>query len=614
MLFKENPFYILHVFSDTPIHKIHNAVEDMILDADNDEQEYKLHEAEDILTNPKKRISAEVSWLCGIEQQECQSVIQRIIDGFGVESKGYAPFSLLVMVKNAIFYGVGEQFILYLVWSDQLYQNSNTKQAMDLINQDRTRAGIPLINDMLWIEEEWHKIPGEIGSAVRQKVTNMLSPSDYTRWMEKTVQAFCDQKSFGEIAEILLTNYQLDKKSEMASLDEKLNRVEQMIRSQQIEPGMKIIREVVPLYSSLLHPILIYESAVGIPIRDQNQKVFLQLRGMGLFLCNSLHDVGHAIEITNLLLQNFSDVSAWNNMLKKDHEILSGIGGNKQRTKILTHAQNNSSGNRTRRIWGIWIGIIACAFLGYLIFGSHGSSSPIVAMKSIGTSNNAENMQFDEPAPGTNRLLTIPQLHWALREKIRIAAIKGMTLNSAGIDGVNQMVSNYNKRVGKSRYRQADMNQAEKDINSIRNQITTQAKIMAGTNNWVGTSSAAPSIPSADSGVTAVNTQGSTAVFRTYHSLISAHRLNEAYQLFSDGFQNAVEYTGWASGYSNTISSVPQDVTILSNTGNRAVLSFRLMAKDRTSNGVSTKFFVGQCTLIKENGEWKIDEITANKI
>lgn len=225
------------------------------------------------------------------------------------------------------------------------------------------------------------------------------------------------------------------------------------------------------------------------------------------------------------------------------------------------------------------------------------------------------NMQFDEPPVGKNGRLTIPQLRWALREQIRIDTLKAMALNSMGADGVNQMVSNYNRRVGSSQYKQTEMKQAEKDISSIRGEIITQVKNMAQTNHWINNLPAVM-VPTANgvSGVPADTVRGPAFTFRTYHSLISTHQLGEAYQLFSSNFQNAVEYSGWALGYSRTISSIPQDVTIFSNSGNRAVLSFQLMAKDRTSNGVSIQFFAGKCILIKENGEWKIDEITANKI
>lgn len=102
--------------------------------------------------------------------------------------------------------------------------------------------------------------------------------------------------------------------------------------------------------------------------------------------------------------------------------------------------------------------------------------------------------------------------------------------------------------------------------------------------------------------------------FRAYHRAITAHQLREAYQYFSPDFrQNMGDYESWSAGYATTVASVPEKVSVLSSSDDQAVLSFRLKATDQSNGQEETNYFVGECTMVKLGGDWKIEEITARK-
>ena len=68
-----------------------------------------------------------------------------------------------------------------------------------------------------------------------------------------------------------------------------------------------------------------------------------------------------------------------------------------------------------------------------------------------------------------------------------------------------------------------------------------------------------------------------------------------------------MSYEGWASGFQTTVSSTASDVNIISQTDSQTVLTYTLKAVD---NPGGTQYFKGTAVLIKENGVWKIDEVT----
>lgn len=107
------------------------------------------------------------------------------------------------------------------------------------------------------------------------------------------------------------------------------------------------------------------------------------------------------------------------------------------------------------------------------------------------------------------------------------------------------------------------------------------------------------------------DTRTPDGLFRLYHLAITEHQLPIAYNCFTDDFKSQIEYSGWAAGYDTTLQSVPEDVEILYNDGYYATLSYRLRAVDRWGDSTKTQYFIGECNLIKVNGVWRIDSISA---
>lgn len=103
-------------------------------------------------------------------------------------------------------------------------------------------------------------------------------------------------------------------------------------------------------------------------------------------------------------------------------------------------------------------------------------------------------------------------------------------------------------------------------------------------------------------------------IFRTYHNRLSAHYLQAAYQTFSNNLQSQLPYTSWANGYESTISSMPYNVKVTASNSDSVTLSYSLKAKDRVSGAILVQYFNGTCTLVLENGAWKIDSLAAQKV
>lgn len=101
-----------------------------------------------------------------------------------------------------------------------------------------------------------------------------------------------------------------------------------------------------------------------------------------------------------------------------------------------------------------------------------------------------------------------------------------------------------------------------------------------------------------------------TKVFLAFHRTITNRNYRGAYNCLSPDMKDYVgSCDAWASGYRTTVASIPQNVNVIEQTENVAKLSFLLLAVDRVGSSQQKRYFRGTCTMIFYDGGWKIDEV-----
>lgn len=101
-----------------------------------------------------------------------------------------------------------------------------------------------------------------------------------------------------------------------------------------------------------------------------------------------------------------------------------------------------------------------------------------------------------------------------------------------------------------------------------------------------------------------------TNAFLVFHRMITNRNYRGAYNCLSPDMKDYVgSCDAWASGYRTTVASVPQKVNVIEQSANVAKLSFLLLAVDRVGSSQQERYFSGTCTMIFYDGGWKIDEV-----
>jgi len=115
-------------------------------------------------------------------------------------------------------------------------------------------------------------------------------------------------------------------------------------------------------------------------------------------------------------------------------------------------------------------------------------------------------------------------------------------------------------------------------------------------------------------GQAVVDVAGARTKFASYHQAISNKRLRDAYNCLSSSCQSQMgNYGSYASGYQTTISSTITNLQVVSSNENAVTLSYGLRSKDKNGNRIKVQTFTGTAVMVRENGDWRISEISAKK-
>ncbi|WP_318476011.1 peptidoglycan-binding domain-containing protein, partial [Photobacterium leiognathi] len=83
---------------------------------------------------------------------------------------------------------------------------------------------------------------------------------------------------------------------------------------------------------------------------------------------------------------------------------------------------------------------------------------------------------YVKPSVGSNNVLSVSQISWCIRESMRIEAMRNVFDTNGGINEFNKIVEDYNLRCSSYRYRQGHQSKAERQVESARATIVSEAK------------------------------------------------------------------------------------------------------------------------------------------
>jgi hypothetical protein len=359
----KNPFAILGATLNDNRQRIIELADErsLVIDAD------MCAEARSILTHPRKRLSAEVAWLPGADEEDASQMLsvlkhgsessstsnfllytesEQVIDDYsdlwGITPIAWANFSTARFSRMPpCLPGIPGDMPQRILKIAQFFEDVDAETLMDAINRDRGVAGFSEVTDISAVEAEIQERKRYYTEVIRFTLDNLLSEdlvavlseivekceddmcpyiiSDLVDIYEASAQSFFDKETENAKSLIQTIKEGLNAKRSDSGLKEKIDQLVQVIRN----------------WGKIAKPLILRANSMGI---DYNRvKTLLEpARSLSLFMNNKYRKSEFALALTLALKDSFSDMDKIVEMLDTDVYALEGLL--KQKEKIAYEA------------------------------------------------------------------------------------------------------------------------------------------------------------------------------------------------------------------------------------------------------------------------------------
>ena len=592
MEIKGNAFDVLGVTPEDDIASINEAADEKSW---MDEPNESMYEAvRETLTNPRKRLQAEVTW-------------------FLKESN--SAFSLMNEVQNSR--GSDIRFaVKKIVALDDEYKEALQEESLNDIYTDiiisRKKAGISADIEQADIEEALSQLLEERAKAAIDTLLRKCSTREAAQIgnviAKELIQPGIGKypKKYGDCIRFFIDLYNMKVQNE---LDTRCTKLRQDIEAAKTYTSISQLQlsplfEELEAFDYLAQPLQLYFEDQGqAEKQSQSNNIAQKLRDLSLFYHNQKNLTNLSIAVTEKAMQVFEENPQMLQQFQEDIEIL------KQQVQVNPQEDNEVPKGQVQEnpLEELKIVLAHVVLLVAREKGKEASNSmQIMSHKDqwiAALHRTAAKLSQLPPIERAAAAGVLAEVYYTLAtactwadmwDYAYIIAKEGLTY--AMQSGDQEIISEIQK--GLQYYARAP---------SVDNEVSEEKKKPKTQNVQPVPAPAAPAEPRSYGNPQIASP---TNVFLAFHRMITNRNYRGAYNCLSPDMKDYVgSCDAWASGYRTTVASIPQNVNVIEQTENVAKLSFLLLAVDRVGSSQQKRYFRGTCTMIFYDGGWKIDEV-----
>lgn len=345
----QNPFHILNASPRDNRRRIMELADERSLLLDSSE----CMEARSELTNPRKRLSAEVAWLPGIGPKRAGEVLSLIessptdllaVDNLSSIARANLLAAGLARLPDHNADDVAE-WILEIAWA---FEDLDPDELSVIINEERIVSGFPEVSDLSAVEAEIQERRRHYRKVIKSALDN-LSPKELVEAVTVAVESATDDgEEHGPILIAdLVDSYEveaqgfLDKEEgNIKALVEKLRAAVDAERSDStLAPMVNQLIQVVRNWDTVAQPIQVSTKSRGLD-HDASHRVAGLVRGLAIHMFNEHGKLDFSQQLTNMLQEVFVEVGEVAERTAEDADALGEIA--EQRVRLIADAKNRA--------------------------------------------------------------------------------------------------------------------------------------------------------------------------------------------------------------------------------------------------------------------------------
>ncbi|WP_299377316.1 hypothetical protein [uncultured Kiloniella sp.] len=330
----QNPFHILNASPRDNRRRIMELADERSLLLASSE----CMEARSELTNPRKRLSAEVAWLPGIGPKRVGEVLSLLesspadllaVDNLSSIARANLLAAGLARLSDHNADDVAE-WILEISWA---FEDLDADELSVIINEERVVSGFPEVSDLSAVEAEIQERRRHYRQVIKSALDN-LSPKELVEAVTVAVESATDDgEEHGPILIAdLVDSYEveaqgfLDKEEgNIKALVEKLRAAVDAERSDStLAPMVNQLIQVVKNWDTVAQPIQVSTKSRGLD-HDASHRVAGLVRGLAIHMFNEHGKLDFSQQLTNMLQEVFAEVGEVAERTAEDADALAEI-------------------------------------------------------------------------------------------------------------------------------------------------------------------------------------------------------------------------------------------------------------------------------------------------
>lgn len=328
-----NPFHVLGITTRDDRRKIVDMAEERALHIDHD----TCQKARSDLTNPRTRLSAEMSWMPGVAPRVAEKLAAALlVDSTSFRSDQSLPelaranlmaSALELACENETAESASE-YIRSFAW---VVEGIDANDVLRDVNEDRAISGFPEIKAVELIEE----VLVERRKAYRTVLRNMLNSMDPDRLVDAMTDVVSVATENGEeqgpaLIDELADAYELETQGFLQQESDNISTLIESVREAAplgqpaVAPIMDRLERVARNWDRVAQPIQLSAKSRGIQHRP-SRDVAYELRSLGIDLNNDHHMLDQAHRMTVLLQELFAELPEVVERLHEDAETIAEL-------------------------------------------------------------------------------------------------------------------------------------------------------------------------------------------------------------------------------------------------------------------------------------------------
>ncbi len=336
-----NPFALLGVTTRDDRKRIVEMAEEKSLELDHD----ACQKARSDLTNPRTRLSAEMSWLPGVSPRKAAQLVSVLqSDPLSIRKESGLPtmahLNLLAAAFESVSEDDSEEFIAgFIIELAFLVDEISAEQVLRDINEDRSISGFPEVQRVDQIEAELAERKRHYRNVIKDAL-NKLPSKLLVDVMTTTVYEVTSagENHAPELIDDLVDSYTLETKRFLHNEAENVQKLINAVRGS-AKSGESVVKALVDKlegvarnWDTVAQPIQLSAKARGIE-HDPSREIAYSIRSLAIDLFNDHDLLTQSQRLTLLVQELFAELPEVAERVEQDSEALADIFHNRKKSE-----------------------------------------------------------------------------------------------------------------------------------------------------------------------------------------------------------------------------------------------------------------------------------------